>query len=241
MQAISRFKHGWSIMVLVLILTGVILPSAHADAVGTVLTNPGDTVIPGLTSGPAGTLLASLTAPFVTSTGSDSGTIISAVFKEPGGTLDFYYQVMIGVTSTNCGMAGELACDALSRETDTSFIGFHTALGFRTDGASLPGGVFVNGSVAPVNGNRSPSGNVVGFNFFPGILSEIQPGQTSDVLVISTDATSFGPGNASVLDGGFSTVASFAPTGVPKAVPEPGTVLLLGAGLSGLFIRRLRK
>ena len=60
---------------------------------GTVLTNPGDTVFPGLVpiGTPAGTLLASLVAPysFATSAGTTSGSLVSAVYRNSSGTLDF--------------------------------------------------------------------------------------------------------------------------------------------------------
>src|SRR5260370_25559987 len=68
-----------------------------------------------------GTLLASLASPFVTSTGTDSGTLISAVYKESGGTLDFYYQVVLNTTSTNCGTAGKPAFDPIAREPNINF------------------------------------------------------------------------------------------------------------------------
>jgi hypothetical protein len=51
------------------------------------------------------------------------------------------------------------------------------------------------------------------------------------VLIIKTNATQFAPGNASVIDGGAATVASFQP------IPEPAGIaacLLLG----GLLLHR---
>jgi len=213
--------------------------TASATLIGTFPTNPGDTVIPLLVlpgSAP-GTLLASISVPFVDTLGTDSGTLVSAVYRESGGMLDFYYQVSNNLTSSNCGGAGQPVCDPISRVTDTSFTGFQTALGFRTDGGSL-GGPFVNGSVNPLFGDRSTSGNVVGFSFYPPVAAKLQPGQTSDVLVISTDATNFDLGNASVINGGTMTVASFE----PAAVPEPGSILLLTTGMLGMFaMRRSRR
>jgi PEP-CTERM motif-containing protein len=219
----------------------VAVPSAQATLIGTVLTNPGDTVFPGFVppGTPAGTLLASLSAPFVSTLGTDSGTAVSAVFRESGGTLDFYYQVNNNLTATNCGHAGQQGCDPLSRVTATNFFGFLTSTGFRVDGATLAGSLFANGTVTPVTADRNIVGDVVGFNFNPPDAAKILPGLTSNVLVISTNATAFAAGNVSIIDGGTTTVASFQPA--RSTVPEPTSLLLVIGGLIGLAARRLRR
>lgn len=230
-------RWGWAVKV---VFTAALLialaPGAHAT-----LLAPGGSGFPTLVATPPGTLLASLSSPFTSSLGTDSGTIVSAVYREGGGALDFYYQIALNTTSTNCGTAGQPPCDPISRETDTSFFGFVTDAGFRIDGGSLPGGVFVDGTVEPVTVDRNSVGDVVGFNFNPPTFAEIQPGQTSNVLVIRTNATNFIAGNASVIDGGVTTVASFEPTGTPQtSTPEPSTLMLFGSGLVGLAGLRRR-
>src|SRR6476646_5012773 len=93
--------------------------SAAPVCSGALLMNAGDTVVMGAGAfgdctgtAVASTLLASHSAPFTSSTGYYSGTLISAVYQETGsGTLDFYYQVVLNTTSTNCGGGGQPTCD----------------------------------------------------------------------------------------------------------------------------------
>jgi len=234
------------LQVLALVTAGMLVPAAQADLLGTVPTAPGDTVFPGLIAPGTdpGTLLDSLSVDFFSTLGTYSGTLVSAVYRETGtGTLDFYYQVTNNLTAPNCGGAGQDACDAIARETDTDFSGFSTATGFWIDGSSLPGGIFVDGTVAPVTADRNGGvGNVVGFSFNPPDPAKIQPGQISNVLVISTNATNYTSGNASVIDGGVTTVEAFQPTtAVTPPIPEVSSFFLLGGALLALFaIRRFQ-
>lgn len=225
----SSRKSILAILAVAVLLVAAPLSQATPLA-GTTQTNPGDTVFASLIPPGtiAGTLLASLIAPysFSTTAGTTSGTLTSAVFMNPSGTLDFYYQV-----ANDPGSAS-----AIARQTDTSFFGWDTWTGYRIDGGSLPGGVFVDGTVPPVTADRNAGGAVVGFSFQPPDAAKILAGLTSNVLVISTNAVDYTLGNASIINGGTQTVSAFQP------VPEPGTLALLGAGLIGFAaIRRWRK
>jgi len=217
------------------VLAVMLAPSSQASLTGTVPTGPSQTVFPGLVppGTDPGTLLASQVQDwtFTNQSGTTSGTLDSAVFQEAGGTLDFYYQVENDPTSAT----------AIARETNDNFSGASSiATGFRVDGSSLPGGIFVDGTVVPITADLNGDGSVVGFSFNPPDGAKIAPGMTSFVLVISTDATQFTNGDASVIDGGVATVLAFEPGG---AVPEPGSFFLLGGGLLALagISRRLRR
>jgi hypothetical protein len=100
--------------------------------------------------------------------------------------------------------------------------------------------------VAPTAADRGPLGDVVSFDFAPGI--PIGAGfDTSQVLVIRTDRTSFSPQNFV----GFSATESFpggqtlTPSGLfsvqAQPVPEPSSMMLvLGGAVFGALRKRRR-
>jgi hypothetical protein len=199
-----------------------------APLAGTTLTNPGDTVFASLIppGTDPGTLLDMMLEnySFATTAGTTSGTLRSAVFMNPTGTLDFYYQV-----ANDASSATEIA-----RETNTNFAGWTTWTGYRVDGSTVGGG-FVDGTVDPITADRNSPGSVIGFSFFPPDSEKVNPGLASNVLVISTNATEYTIGNASIIDGGTQTVQAFQP------VPEPATLAMMGAGLIALAAFRRRR
>ena len=218
---------------LLLALTFLMVSGAQAAPLtGTVLTDPGLTVFPGMTIDDPGTLLASMVTPwsFVVpppTGGTTSGELRSAVYMNTTGTLDFYYQVVNDASSST----------DIARESDANFAGFETWTGFRLDGASLPGGIFTDGGILPFTADRDGAGIVVGFNFGPLPGDRILEGTTSAVLVISTNATMYTIGNASIIDGGTATVEAFQ----PAAIPEPSTAMLVCAGLASVVVGLKRR
>jgi hypothetical protein len=194
---------------------------------------PGGSSVPDnfLAGLPGATLLATTgTIPFVSSTSTFSGTMVAAVYSDPGNTfgagdLDFVYQV-----ANNAGSK-----DEINRVTAIDFMGFSTDVGFTDFGASIPGGLFVNGAAQPPQQvDRSVAGDTIGFTQNSSSpITSILPGETSDALIIETNATLFAAGNVSLIDGGVATEPAFQP-----AIPEVSSTLLFGVGLVTLASAR---
>lgn len=184
--------------------------TATAGLVSSCLLTPGNSCVPpdDLADAP-GTMLALKFAPFsfTTSAGLTHGVLKAEVFKELGGTLDFYYIVFNFADSAT----------SVARETQFNFSGWRTSAAFRSDGSQVPG--FVDGNVPPSSADLDASGSTAGFNFGP-----ILPNQRSRVVVISTNASSFAAGQSTV--DGSGPLATFQP-----AVPEPASFILLGGSL----------
>ena len=197
----------------VLIACAFALQARAAFLPGTIPVVPGQTVVPGLvTQGqPPGTFLASQIIP------EPSFTLTSAVFLNPTGTLDFYYQL---ANAANGGTITSLST--------ASFDNAQTAVGFRFD----PPSPFVPGAAIPTLASRSSDGTAITLNF--SLAAQF----TGNVMVISTDATTFAAGQAFVTNPqSFGPIPTFAVT--TPSVPDTGeTLTLLATGLAGVFAAR---
>ena len=175
----------------------------------------------------ASNLLLTTGAVFFSATGY-SGTLTSNVFDgdatNPNGptALTFTYLLSNSPASTH----------ELHRFTVSSFQSFTTDVSYSS--LSLGRG--------PTFIDRNSLGDVIGFTFPTPILpflptfGALEPGLTSRLLVIQTDATLFRLSTASVINGSTASVLSLGPD-----VPEPGTLTLGVLGLIGTLAIAIRK
>jgi hypothetical protein len=162
-----------------------------------------------------------------------TGTLASAVYRNAGGTLDFYYQI----SNTTVGEP-----DTLTRSTHVDFGGFEAdVFYFLTPGsllacAACPGGTFADGTEDPDLADRL-SDSSIGFDFTPD-AEGVEPGEISLVYVIRTNATAFISGFSGMSNGGQDETITFQPT--IGTVPEPGSLGLFALGLlaSAASLRR---
>jgi hypothetical protein len=133
--------------------------------------------------------------------------------------LDFVYSFLNNATST----------DLISMIETANFTGFSTDVGYFT-AAAFPGG-----TIAPITVSRTTA-STVAFN-----LNGFAPGDETLVLVVKTNATSFGAGTLTVVDssGSSGTVAGLAPVPEPNLVWPAGVLLALAATGAPVF-RKLR-
>jgi hypothetical protein len=231
---ISRGFH-WYTIALGLIALAIFVPAGSATTL-----NPGESVCAsGCTFTPiedfaAGVFFTSPIADtgplaFTANSGTFSGTLEEWVAQDVNtGGLDFLYQVV-----NSSGSA-----DAIEHMSVTGYAGYTTDVGFCDNGGG--GQPYPCGSPLGGSGTLAPSyivhssGSVVDFSF---LNAGIAPGVQTYDLVIKTNAEYFGSGTANLIDGGVTSVTTFAPT---TATPEPAATGLFLGGLVGvgLFVAR---
>jgi hypothetical protein len=150
--------------------------------------------------------------------GSLTSRVISGDTSNPfgAGALTFTYLLS--------NSAAPIGVDSMGRLTVNGWDTLSTDVSFQTPAPA--------GSVIPLVITRDPNGKVIGFTFVP----QVQPGQSSALLVVQTSSTTFAPSFASVINGSVvSPIFTYA------AIPEPATFVLVGFGLLGMLAFRRRK
>jgi hypothetical protein len=221
-------------------LLGAALLAANRAARADVLLTPGQAnLMPGTAYPVAGSsLLASKDLKF--DNGRIAGTVREEVFREAGGTLDFLYEVQNK-------RASQFAVAGLAL---ANFGGFDPNVNFATNTNSIPG--FVPATAGSFAAAQVPAGQLLAFGFGgPGGTAGLNPGVTSQVVFVRTNATAFDDSGIMMVQGknsngdraGSSGLAgAFRP--VPASAPEPTSLALLAASLplaGGLGFRHLRR
>jgi hypothetical protein len=170
-----------------------------------------------------GTLLDVAITPI--SNESYNGTARTAVY-DTGTGLDFYYQFTNNASSLN----------GIDRFTGYDFSSLGNANAVNVYQTAAAFGIFTAGTEAADYADRSKFG-VIGFSFVPNGASKVNPGTSSNIVIVRTDARAYTDGHFGLLDGIGDNAAGFAPVG---AVPEASSasMMLLGLGAFALLARR---
>ncbi len=169
---------------------------------------------------------------------------ITGTFNFGGGFIGSYEAVVLvdplGVTCSEClDFAFEVSNDSTTSAFFT--LGLAGFTGYTTDVGYLLG----SGSVDPVSVTRGPGGANVSFAFNTD-ASAVIPGDSTDVLLIATDATTYDTNGVLAITGtngapGSSVSGQITGLLEPTFVPEPSTYgfALLGLGFLALTRKRL--
>lgn len=131
-----------------------------------------------------------------------------------------------GLTFTYLLSNSSSSSDALVRMTLSRFDGFQTDVSYFGPG-SVP---------TSVERGLANSGRQISFNFETPF--RLQPGTSSALLIIQTDAFAWQNGNASIIDDATANTLTLVPA---IAVPEPTSVALLAVGGLLIAARKSRK
>jgi PEP-CTERM motif len=190
---------------------------AAAPAAQAIVLDPGTSGSPDLLSLGSGSTLVANTGSLPFSNSAFSGTIDEWVYEDTANTFgsgDLTWVIQV-VNSAN-------SSDAMARVTAGNFATFMTDVGDN------------GGANAPSLVDRDTPGHTIGFSWAAtgGLLA----GQTSDLLMIDTNASRFTTGTLAVIDSQTSDLSAYE----PSAVPEPPTWAMMLLGFAGLGVAGYR-
>jgi hypothetical protein len=203
--------------------------------------------VPGVPTLDADRVLLADTGPVHFSAFAFSGDSRQWVYQEdstsnPLGGLTFVYQLSNDPSSST----SILRMNGFDYRPFTTDVGYEGAgknptIFNRSANGAVVGAEFGGTVSGPATGARnmaapSPTIAVPGFESVPAPSLTLDPGETSPLLVVRTDAPDYRAGVISIINGGAVEVAGYAP------IPEPGSAVLYAAGmLTALSMRRRRR
>lgn len=201
-------------------LAGVLSLLLLTSSAGATVLTPPVSLAPVTIGTVSGSVLADFTQTFNFGVG-DTGSVEAAAVAStvnPFGSGDISFVFQFSVTG---GLIEHL--------TDGSLLNALVDVE-QAPSVTLAGTTFTTGTVLATSASRLTS-DTVSFNFADGVF----PGQTSYVLILNTNSTSFSPGVLGMIDAGAQQLTGFS------VVPEPASATLLLAGLPFLAFGRWRR
>jgi len=150
--------------------------------------------------------------------------VLQGYAGNPFGSADLTFVMQVSLTGGTSSSGGSPILERIANSGYAAAI--QTDVGYNT----------ASGQVAPSSANRPTGGNLVAFNFLPPGQS-VSVGQSTYFLIVNTDATTFAPSTITIQNSVAANVAGFGPT----AVPEPGSLALLGLGAVGGLLALRKK
>jgi len=211
--------------------------TANAQGLGTAIA-PGGSVTftnTNTTGIPSGSLVAEISNTFAASGGGGTvtnGSYISEVYREAGGTYDFYYQFTNAPAST-----GPIASFGVSNFKPVSSSVGETNAAVGT-GPGTAASAYASGGPGQVSETNGAIDSMI-FDFTNLNNNGIVAGATSVTMLVSTNSTNFTVSNGTFQGSVAANANVYAPASTTVA-PEPASLALIVPGLLGLagMVRR---
>lgn len=186
----------------------------------------GPTATPGTATLSGLTPVATETVPYASGSNTYAGDLISTVYLDSGtGDYDFGYQ--------DVAFSGGTYTDAIHTITVDSYTNgagyFTTDVDYVTDAGEIPYATASRPAFGP--------GDEISLDFVGGSLEGIAPGDTSDLILVKTNAANYDPwGLTNFIDDTGATINTYEPA--PGVVPEPASAAIAAFGFCALALRR---